>query len=155
MGTCTAYRGCRVGCLPAGLSACIPESAFDRISALLRDSAAWLLKSLSFLLPFPLFALFCRVSPDVSSMLPYIGKFSLKHSSKPHNFAFSPIYHPCYEPVHKSSKSRSNRHDCTDQVATWHRTSAPEEVGPLEKTSGALIRLSRPMSAGEITVWPR
>jgi len=45
MGTGSASRECSVGSLPAGISACIPESVRSRVPALLRQPAPWLLKS--------------------------------------------------------------------------------------------------------------
>ena len=83
MGTGSANGECRVGSNEsAGISAGIPESAFDWVSALLRQSAAGLLKSMRFHLPF-LCLLFVAVYlyrdrlSDASHMFPNIDDIFL------------------------------------------------------------------------------
>jgi hypothetical protein len=74
------YGECRVNSASAGISAGIPESAFDWVSALLRQSAAGLLKSLRFHLPFFSFLLFVAVYlyrlSDAPYMFPNIDNIS-------------------------------------------------------------------------------
>ena len=85
MGTGSANRECRGGSKSAGISTGISESG---VSALLRQSAAGLLKSLRFHLPFfsLLFvAVYHHRLSDVCYMFPNIDDISIKHVGVVHS----------------------------------------------------------------------
>jgi hypothetical protein len=110
MGTGSAIRECRVGCSPARISACIPESALNRVPALLRQPATWLLKSslgISFhfsclLLSFDFGAMYhfiLSVAPCMFDVLTIVIYALLEFSLSPHQCEFKLLPVVCTLPA--------------------------------------------------------